>query len=311
VTQDPDLVLDEGVAELPFSKGLMAQSLMAAGLSPEKAYALASALQRALRRTGRSSPSRDELRALAREQLGEEAGEDLVRRLAQWRCLRTLQRPLIILIGGTTGVGKSTLATQVAHRLGIVRVASSDTVRQVMRAFFAPELMPAIHYSSFAAADAVRVPLASGTDRTRIGFTEQAAGVAVGIQALVARAIEEAQSVVVEGVHLVPGILDESGWGEAIVLQYVVAVRDAATHRGHFTLRDWQTGGVRPLERYVEQLPRIRRIQKYILACAAEHDVKVIDNQDIDAAVREVVDDVLRAVGAVEAPPGCDRQGGA
>jgi len=36
-----------------------------------------------------------------------------------------------VLIGGTTGTGKSTVASEVAHRLGITRVTSTDFIREV------------------------------------------------------------------------------------------------------------------------------------------------------------------------------------
>ena len=51
---------------------------------------------------------------------------------------RQLDVPLVILIGGATGVGKSTIATQLAARLGIVRVVATDAIREVMRAMFSP-----------------------------------------------------------------------------------------------------------------------------------------------------------------------------
>jgi CRP/FNR family cyclic AMP-dependent transcriptional regulator len=40
------------------------------------------------------------------------------------------------------------LATQLATRLGIVRVVASDAIREVMRALFSHELMPTLHASS-------------------------------------------------------------------------------------------------------------------------------------------------------------------
>ena len=45
-------VIVDPQANLPFSKGLMAQSLMATGLQPERAYEVAAAVERSLRRTG-------------------------------------------------------------------------------------------------------------------------------------------------------------------------------------------------------------------------------------------------------------------
>ena len=199
-------------------------------------------------------------------------------RFRQWQKLRRLETPLILLIGGATGVGKSTLATELAHRLGITRVIGTDQVRETMRAFFAPELMPAIHTSSFDAASAVRLPVPRETDLSKVGFIEQTKAVAVGLEALVARGIDEAQRMVVEGVHIVPGFLDSSRWREALVIEFVLAVSDKDRHRANFTVREWESGGIRPLRRYLEHFAQIRRIQKYIVTRANEKGVPVVEN---------------------------------
>jgi 2-phosphoglycerate kinase len=84
--------------------------------------------------------------------------------------LDSLSLPLILLVGGATGTGKSTVAVEVAHRLGITRVTSTDTVRQTMRAVFSREFMPSIHYSSFEAGPAETVPDDSATDPQVLGL---------------------------------------------------------------------------------------------------------------------------------------------
>ncbi len=193
-------------------------------------------------------------------------------------------------------MGKSTLATQLAHRLGITRLIGTDMVRQTMRAFFAPELMPAIHTSSFDAAAAVRVPVPRETDLSKMGFIEQTKAVSVGIEALVQRGIDEAQRMVVEGVHLVPGFLDRSRWGEAIVLEFMLAITDKERHRGNFTVREWETGGIRPLRRYIEHFAEIRRIQKYMVGRAQALGVPVIDGPSLDDNLSEVLGMILRRV---------------
>ena len=180
--------------------------------------------------------------------------------------------------------------------MGITRVIGTDMVRQTMRAFFAPELMPAIHTSSFDAASAVRVPVPRETDLSKMGFIEQTKAVSVGIEALVRRGIDEAQRMVVEGVHLVPGYLDRSGWGEAIVLEFLLAVNDKERHRRNFTVREWETGGIRPLRRYVEHFAEIRRIQKYIVGRAQTLGVPVIDGPSLDDNLSEVLGMILRRV---------------
>ena len=56
--------------------------------------------------------------------------------------------PLLILISGCTGTGKSTFGMEVAISLGILKCISTDTIRQVMRPF--NEFNPALHRSSYA-----------------------------------------------------------------------------------------------------------------------------------------------------------------
>jgi 2-phosphoglycerate kinase len=156
--------------------------------------------------------------------------------------------------------------------------------------------MPAIHTSSFNAASAVRVPVPRETDLGKVGFIEQTKAVSVGIEALVARGIDEAQRMVVEGVHIVPGFLDRSRWREALVLEFVLAVSDRDRHRSHFTVREWETGGIRPLRRYAEHFAQIRRIQKYIVSRARELDVPVIDGASLDENLSSVLGTILRRV---------------
>ena len=46
---------------------------------------------------------------------------------------------LIILLGGASGTGKSTLASLIGARLGISTVLSSDSIRHIMRNFLLKE----------------------------------------------------------------------------------------------------------------------------------------------------------------------------
>ena len=137
--------------------------------------------------------------------LGDEEGERAVTRLRRLAELQALDVPIIVLIGGSTGTGKSTVAAEVAHRLGITRVASTDFIRQTMRAFFSREFMPTIHYSSFEAGQAVDDDVTG--DPTIVGFVDQCRHVCVGVEAAIHRSLTEGWSMVLEGVHLVPGLL--------------------------------------------------------------------------------------------------------
>jgi 2-phosphoglycerate kinase len=279
---------------LPFSKGLMARALIAAGFSADRAYELALAVEADLNATGRQSISFERLDELAHASLGDEAGPDAMRRLRLYRELYELDLPVILLVGGATGTGKSTVATDVAYRLGITRVTSTDFVRQTMRAFFSQEFMPAIHHSSFEAGRAMADEDAEGSEAVIGGFLEQTRDVLVGVQAAIDRALEEGWSMVLEGVHLVPGMLPRK-IQNALVVQCVLAIENAEAHASHFWIRDTDSEGVRPYEKYLDSFDDIRLVQTYILERARKQEVPVIENGNIEEAIGEVMELVLAA----------------
>ena len=278
---------------LPFSKGLMARSLIAAGLTADRAYELALALEADLAKSDRQSVSLSRLEELAHESLGPEAGSVAMRRLRRYQDLYDLDLPIILLVGGGTGTGKSSVATDVAYRLGITRVTSTDFVRQTMRAFFSREFMPAIHYSSFEAGRATADEDDDIGKAVVDGFLEQTRDVLVGVAASIDRALQEGWSMVLEGVHLVPGMLPPIE--NALVVQCVLAINDTEAHASHFWIRETDSEGMRPYEKYLECFDDIRLVQEYILGRAQRHEVPVVENANIEEAVVEVMELVLNA----------------
>lgn len=277
----------------PWSKGLMARALVATGLAPTRAYELARLADADLTRQGATTLDLDRLGELAMKMLGEGEGGRTMRRLRRLRLLRELDLPIVLLVGGATGTGKSTLATEAAHRLGITRVTSTDFIRQTMRAFFSKEFMPSVHYSSFEAQLALTKAEEEETgDAGLLGFLDQTRNVLVGVDAAIDRALEEGWSTVLEGIHLVPGMISADRRG-ALVVHCVVTISDEELHRSHFWVRDHATEGLRPLEKYLEGLPEIRLIQDSILERASRFDVPVIENTTFDEAIGAIMDLVL------------------
>ena len=280
---------------LPFSKGLLAQSFMGTGLQPVRAYAIAAAIQEDLRAREETSITSGRLRSIAAERLEREEGVALSERYLRLRMLSKLERPLVVLIGGTTGVGKSTIATEVAHRLGINRISSTDSIREVMRAIFTKDLMPAIYESAFSAWRGLRVPVPQGANPVVVGFREQSAVVNTGVKALIDRAVLEGISMVIEGVHLVPGYLDPRQFHDVRVVQLVVGVDDEQSHRSHFYIREAQTHGTRPQGRYETNFDHIRVLGRYIEDLAREHGIPVIYSHQLDQTISDVLEYIVTA----------------
>jgi 2-phosphoglycerate kinase len=271
----------------------MARALAATGLNPTRAYELARRADADLAARNAPELDLDRLGELAVEVLGEAEAGRTIRRLRRLQALQHLDLPVLLLVGGATGTGKSTLATEVAHRLGITRVTSTDFIRQTMRAFFSPDFMPSVHYSSFEAELGLRhADEDVSSDTALLGFLDQTRNVLVGVEAVIDRALTEGWSMALEGVHLVPGLVrfDRT---DALVVQCVVAISDEDVHRSHFWVRDSATEGLRALEKYLDGMPEIRAIQDTLLERARRFDVPVIENTSVDESVGQILDLVL------------------
>ena len=189
-----------------------------------------------------------------------------MRRFRAWSRLGRLERPLVVMIGGTTGVGKSTLATMLAGRLGINRVIATDVIRQVLRAFFTAEAMPSVHHSAFDAgglegyADQARPRGHGHRGDGRAGRQRgQADGARGGARACPARSASDIRE-------------------RCVLVEALLVVEDEELHRGHFSHRQ----GTRPAERYLAAFYEIRRLQDHLAERARAENVAVIDNASVD-----------------------------
>jgi 2-phosphoglycerate kinase len=270
---------------LPYSKGLMARVLMGTGVPAERAYELAQRVETDLLARGETQVDLDRLEELAQEVLGENEGSQALRRLRRYETLRELDIPIILLVGGATGTGKSTVATEVAYRLGITRVSSTDFVRQTMRAFLSRQFMPSIHRSSF------EVPEEDELRDVLGAFVEQTQNVLIGVRAVIDRALHEGWSLVLEGVHLVPGMLPKVE--NALVVHCVLAIEEEELHAAHFWVRDASSEGVRPVDKYLDSLADIRLIQQFVVEQAQRAGVPVVENGNIELSIATVMELVL------------------
>ncbi len=291
----PAIQVRDGHSIRPFSKGILAQSLLAAAIDPDDAFAVARDIEASLAARRVREISRNELRSIAQETLGAKLGPRVGQRYRAWREFQEAGQPLILLLGGAAGVGKSALAQAVATRLGITRVYSTDAIRQVMRIMLSRELMPEIHASSY---DAHRVmpELLELEDPVIEGFRAQATAVAVGARAMIDRAVEENSSMILEGVSILPGLVDPARQvpgAHVIFLAVSTLDRDAFTSR--FAARASEAAR-RPPHRYLENLDAILRIQDHILELAEAQELPIVDNRSFDDSVLSILRHVTESL---------------
>ncbi|MDQ3638854.1 MAG: 2-phosphoglycerate kinase [Actinomycetota bacterium] len=290
-----EITIVKGGRETPFSRGILAQTLAQAGAKAELAHRIASEVRAELLAEQRFLVEEEEVLARVRAKL-QVTDALAVSLLDKWRVLRESTEPIVVLVGGSTGVGTSTLAADIARRLNIQSVIGTDHIREVLRRAISPDLLPVLHRSSFEIRpEDIRVPV-DGEEMVLFGYRAQAAQVSVGVEAIVERGLKEGTNLIIEGVHLAPEIILNRFRDHPNVCSLVVYLSDEEVHRSRFHLRALGTSMRRPAEEYIAHFREIRKIHDYILDSAGRAGVYAVENLSIestsDAAVAFVANRV-------------------
>lgn len=278
----------------PFSKGILSKSLIRSEVDPTKAYEIASEIEESIQKDGTEIISISDLIRTVRLRL-EKEDPLLAKKYVVWKQIRRSKDPLIILIGGASGIGTSSISFELANKLGIKNMLSTDMIREVMRKMVSKELCPTLFESSYTAEDALKTPAPPEFDKTLLGFKDHVETVNVGLTGVIERSIKEGISIVIEGVHIVPGFIDEEILDRPNVYFFVLALTDEEIHKGRFYSRCRQLWARRPLKRYLKHFTSIRKTHDYIVGVAKKNNIPVIENITVSNTIDEMVEYIISA----------------
>ncbi len=200
-----------------------------------------------------------------------------------------MKKPYVILVGSASGIGKSTIASELAKTLGITHIIETDFIREIVRGIIGPEYAPALHKSSFDAYVTIRDKHrfeGNGDSLISAGFEEHASFVIPAIEKVITRAVNDSDDVVIEGVHLVPGLLNIDKFKDDAYIHFFVLTTDEEIHKERFVKRAMaiKRGG-----KHLEYFKENRIINNYLVKQAVEHNIPVINNLEIDSTIKRML----------------------
>lgn len=273
----------------PFSKGILARSILPTNLPIDTIYTIVEEVKENFQPVSKAV-SADDIKAKVVELLEARGLEKEIKRYRISHKIAQIEKPIVILIGGTAGVGKSAITAELSRRLGIKRVIATDEIREVMRYMLPEDLLPTLHQSSFDAGDVLAGP--DIRENVLVGFTQQASLVNRGVYAYSKRSEKEGLNTIFNGVHLVPGMLEmDDGKNLMMLFHYILSLDDIEEHKQRFHSR--AKGSYRKAERYIEKIERIRSVQEYCVKKIENTNVKKIENLKINQTVTEIVDHLI------------------
>jgi 2-phosphoglycerate kinase len=286
------LVYGASGAVSAFSRGHHERYLQSSGLRNAVAEEITLKIYDQLLARGAERISSAGLGYLTYRCLKDEVGRKAANRYLVWAEFQQSEKPLLLLIGGAVGTGKSSVATEIAHRLEIVRIQSTDMLREVMRMLIPQRLMPVLHASSFEAWRYLPVQDEPGRDRELLveeGFRSQAELLSVPCEAVLHRAEQESVPIILEGVHALPGLLERAeSPADAIMVHVTMAVLSTGELKARLRGR-----GVREPKRqakkYLKNFEDIWHLQSHLLSEADRHDAPIIPNDDKERAINQII----------------------
>ena len=292
---DKILIIDQDYSVI-FSRGLIANSLLKTGISFLEAREIAEEIKNNLLKMNIQEISMQEMNNKIYKILADKKGAQYAENFLVFKKITKLEQPIIILISGTTGIGKSTVALTLAHRLDFRSMIGTDSIREIMRKVLSNDLIPELHQSSYEAGKFSKHYRSSRFNSTILGYSEQVKIVTVGVEALIKRALYEGFNMIIEGVHLSPEFLSNDILEHPNIVFVMLNLSDEIQHKNRFSLRAYNVSMRRPVNRYYENFEQIRIIQEYLKEQAKIVGVPVVENIVRDDTVKKLTEIVTTRI---------------
>lgn len=199
-----------------------------------------------------------------------------------------MRKPYVILIGSASGIGKSTIAAELAKSLSIKHLIESDFIRAVVRGIIGKEYAPALHSSSYDAYKNLRNKNRYGSydELVAAGFDDHASSVIPALEKIIQRAITDYDDIIIEGVHLVPGLINIEQFEDEANIFFFILSSDEESHKERFVKRAIQIHrGGKQLDYFKEN----RIIHDHLLNQARANNVHIINSQSIDNTLEQIL----------------------
>ena len=198
-------------------------------------------------------------------------------------------KPIIILLAGVPGIGKSTLSSRLSQRLEITNIIGTDMIRQILRQTISSKLVPELHCSSYEAYKFLKQKLNPTLRQSIVGYEEQSRHVVVGVEAAIQSALYSRENTIIEGVHLSPNIIQPSVLNEPHVIMMLLYLEDEEEHLSRIKTRGTKVEN-RRADKYLDAFKEIRSIQTFLVEEATKANIKMIETTNSKEALEKLMD---------------------
>lgn len=269
-----------------FSKGILSLALYSIGMNAKLATDIANHVETTIRSSSKDI-TKKRLVSLITDELNK-IDKNLAERYMVFEGEGSY-KPIILLLVGVPGIGKSTLASLLSQRLEITKIIGTDMIREILRQTISPKLVPEIHCSSYEAYKFLKATLSPILRPSIVGYEEQSRHVIVGVEATIQSALYSRENTLIEGVHLAPNILKPSILNDPHVILILLYLEDEEVHLDRLKARG-KNIEFRGADRYIGAFSEIRNIQTYLMEECNKANIQRVETSDRDFSLKKIMD---------------------
>lgn len=186
---------------------------------------------------------------------------------------KTDRKPVIILIGGIPGVGKSSISGYLARNLGVDIVLSGDYLREFARPLLSEEDGETIGVSVY---EAWKLFGEENRENIARGFIAQGEILNKGLNAVLSRALKNGEPLIVESLYFIPSQIEPEILEK--ITSFYIHISEKEVNSQRLLERESFTHFNSPGKRLSDQLDRYRVMMDYSLEECGKYGIKSFDN---------------------------------
>ena len=283
-----------------FSESMLWRSLLKTGIDLTTALEITKKIEEEVKE--KKEITSEELFETCFNLLQEMGGKEYAERYRIWHWYNILRRegkvnPLIILVGGSPNVGKTVTTTDLAFRLTIARVLTTDAVRRIVKTLIPKEKEPVLHVPTFEAWKVID-ECPPDTEPELYGFMKQVDALKPYIQEIVEKTIKNGIDLAIEGVHLAPWILPDEIENLDNVIHVIISAPEEEVYRDMFLSKMLREG--RKMDENIFKYFEIcLKINDLITQKAKERGITVVKFKDFEQVMEEILSIVCERVAKI------------
>lgn len=208
------------------------------------------------------------------------------------------RKNLVILIGGASNSGKSSWSIELSKRLGIKNLIQTDTIRNNVRKNNIKDKTSLIHKSSYRCWEKYRNNFSKKAQIK--GFIKQSKILMPYIDNLILDSSNNGQFTIIEGIHLIPSMIDLKKYKSTIFIELFFHVKDNKLALKRMLKRTKSNYLNRTPEKYLSHNESFNTLKLYLLDEAKNSkENKIIHNIDANKTLDSIFNFIYSEVNKV------------